>query len=214
LVAPLSPLWRRRRKARGDRPLESLLTEGFVAIDLETTGFDIWGDSIVELAAIRFVGSRVAEVYVTHVDPGRPIPAESTRIHGITDAMVAGAPSLDEVLPRLADLCGHSVLAGYGIDFDLAMLAQYQKAHGRPALANTALDCRRLAVVLHPEWKALGFEEVAALRGIGILGRHTAEGDAAAAGELLLALIPEIRALGAQTVDDAVWLQETRGGSE
>ena len=182
-----------------------------MAIDLETTGFDARVDSIVELAAIHFVGSRVGDVYVTHVNPERPIPAESTRVHGITDAMVAGAPLLDEVLGQVEDMCGHFVLAGYGIDFDLAMLAHQQKVRGRTPLANTAIDCRRLAVVLHPAWKSLGFDEVASQQGIGILGRHTAEGDAVAAGELLLTLIPEIRAFGARTIGDVVWLQEAIG---
>ena len=182
-----------------------------MAIDLETTGLDARVDSIVELAAIHFVGSRVGDMYVTHVNPERPIPAESTRVHGITDAMVAGAPLLDEVLGQLEDMCGHFVLAVYGIAFDLAVLAHHQKARGRAPLTNAALDCRRLAVALHPEWKALGFDEVASERGIGILGRHTAEGDAVAAGELLLTLIPEIRAFGARTIGDAVWLQEAVG---
>jgi DNA polymerase-3 subunit epsilon/CBS domain-containing protein len=180
-----------------------------VAIDLETTGFDLRTDAIVELAAVRCVDGRVSDVYVTRVDPERPIPAESTRIHGIAESMVAGAPMLDEVLPRFEAVCGHFVVAGYEIDFDLAMLANHQKARGRAPLTNTALDCRRLAVVLHPEWKTLGFEEVASELGIGILGRHTAEGDAIAAAELLLALIPEIRAFGARTVGDAIWLQDS-----
>jgi DNA polymerase-3 subunit epsilon/CBS domain-containing protein len=180
-----------------------------VAIDLETTGFDSKADAIVELAAVRFVQGRVDRGYVTRVNPERPIPPESTRVHGITEAMVAGAPTLDEALPKLEAMCGHHVLVGYGIDFDLAVLARQVKTRGRAPLTNTALDCRRLAVALHPEWKALGFDEVASQMGIGILGRHTAEGDAVAAAELLLALIPEIRAHGARTLGDLIWLQES-----
>jgi DNA polymerase-3 subunit epsilon len=180
-----------------------------VAIDLETTGVDSRVDTIIELAAVRVVEGRVGDVYVTHVNPERGIPAESTRVHGITDTMAAGGAMLDEVLARLEAICGHHVLAGYGIDFDLAMLAQHQRARGRAPLTNAALDCRRLAVALHPEWKALGFEEVASRLGIGILGRHTAQGDATAAAELLLALIPEIRAVGARTIGDVIWLQES-----
>jgi DNA polymerase III epsilon subunit-like protein len=185
-----------------------------MAIDLETTGFDPRVDAIVELAAVRFVGGQVGRGYVTHVNPERSIPPESTRIHGITDAMVAGAPTLDEALVRLEAVCDHHVLVGYGVDFDLAVLARQQKARGRAPLANTALDCRRLAAVLHPEWKAFDFDEVACRMGIGILGRHTAEGDAVAAGELFLALIPEIRAHGVRTIAELVWLQESADSSK
>jgi DNA polymerase-3 subunit epsilon/CBS domain-containing protein len=180
-----------------------------VAIDLETTGTDSRVDTIVELAAVRFVRSRVAGGYVTHVNPERPIPPESIRVHGITEAMVAGAPTLDEALPKLEAVCGDHVLVGYAIDFDLAVLARQLRVRGRVPLTNAALDCRRLAVVLHPEWKALGFDEVATQMGIGILGRHTAEGDALAAAELFLALIPEIQAGGVATIGDLLWLQES-----
>jgi DNA polymerase III epsilon subunit-like protein len=180
-----------------------------VAIDLETTGLDARVDAIVELAAVRFVEGRVEQSYVTRVDPERPIPPESTRVHGITDAMVAGAPRLDEALKRLEAVCDHHALVGYGIDFDLAVLRREQRARGRPALTNPGLDCRRLAAALHPEWEAFGFDEVASRMGIGVLGRHTAQGDAAAAAEVLLALIPEIRARGVRTVGDLIWLQET-----
>jgi DNA polymerase-3 subunit epsilon/CBS domain-containing protein len=69
----------------------------------------------------------------------------------------------------------------------------------------------RLAAALHPEWPRFGFDDVASRMGIGILGRHTAEGDAVAAGELLLTLIPEIRARRVQTIGDLVWLQEGVG---
>ena len=105
------------------------------------------------------------------------------------------------------------VLVGYGIDFDLAVLAHQRKVRCQPPLTNTALDCRRWALVLHPEWKPFGFDEVASHVGIGILGRHTAEGDAVAAAELLLAFIPEIRALGARTIGDLIWLQESTAPS-
>lgn len=202
-------LWRRPRNTRDSRSLESLLSAGFVAIDLETTGLDSARDAIVELAAIPFVDGRPQDGYVTHVDPGRPIPVESSRIHGITDEMVAGAPGLVEALAGLERVCADHVLVGHGIAFDLAVLTRGRRACGRPPLRNSALDTMRLAGVLHPDWARFGFDEVASRLGIGILGRHTAEGDARAAGEILIALIPEIRALGARTLGEALWLQGT-----
>jgi DNA polymerase III subunit epsilon len=73
-----------------------------VVIDTETTGTNRESDQIIELALVRFeYGSdsgeiaRITDVYSGLEDPGRPIPPESTAIHGITDAMVAGK-SLDE----------------------------------------------------------------------------------------------------------------------
>jgi DNA polymerase III subunit epsilon len=73
-----------------------------VVIDTETTGMSRDSDQIIELALIRFEYgaesgeiARITDVYSGLEDPGRPIPPESTTIHGITDTMVAGK-ALDE----------------------------------------------------------------------------------------------------------------------
>jgi DNA polymerase III alpha subunit (gram-positive type) len=158
---------------------------------------------------VPFVDAHPERGYVTHVNPGRPIPAESSRIHGITDEMVLQSPTLSEALVRLEAVCADRVLVGHGIGFDLAVLSRERRARGRKAMTNPALDTMRLAVALRPDWTRLGFDEIASLLGIGILGRHTAEGDALAAGEILVALIPEIRTLGAETIGDLLWLQDT-----
>jgi DNA polymerase III epsilon subunit family exonuclease len=206
-VSLFSPLWRRRR-SRDARSLESLLTEGFVAIDLETTGLDPRRDAIIEIAAVPFVAGRSEPGYVTHVNPGRPIPPESSRIHGITESMVDRAPTIADALERLDAVCGRHVLVGHAIAFDLAVLTRERRAHGYGPVTNTALDTMLLAAALHPEWGRFDFEEIASRIGVGILGRHTAEGDARAAGEVLIALLPEIRARGARGLDEIVWLQE------
>ena len=77
-------------------------TAAAVVLDTETTGMSRDGDQIIELALVRFeygtetgAIARVTDVYSGLEDPGRPIPPESTAIHGITDAMVAGK-ALDE----------------------------------------------------------------------------------------------------------------------
>jgi DNA polymerase III epsilon subunit-like protein len=199
--------WRRRRPPVFAAPLDTLLDPGFVALDLETTGLDPRRDVIVELAAIPFIGGHPGNGYVTRVDPERAIPAESSRIHGITDPMVQGAQRVGPVLGELAALLEGRPIVGHGIGFDLAVLARECRAHGRAVIADTALDTGLIASALHPHWGRFDFDEVAARYGIGILGRHTAEGDALAAGELLLALLPEVRSRGLRTVGEVLWLQ-------
>ena len=201
-------LWRRRAGPIRAAGLDTLRRPGFVALDLETTGLDPARDAILELAAIPFVQGRPQSGYVTRVDPGRPIPPESSRVHGITDAMVTGAPSLDRVLAELDDVLGDRPLVGQGIGFDLAVLGRERRARGRRPLVNPSLDTMRLAVALHPDWERFGFDDVAARLGIGILGRHTAEADALAAGELLLALTDEAWARGVRTMGELLRLQE------
>ena len=70
-----------------------------VSLDLETTGLRARSDRIVQIGAIR--SHDATAPFAVLVRPGIPIPAASTRIHRIDDAMVAGADTLPMVLPRL-----------------------------------------------------------------------------------------------------------------
>ena len=82
-----------------------------IALDLETTGLDVASDRIVQIGTVAMRGPVIADEprIDTRVDPGVPISAASTRIHGITDPGVAGAPKLAELFESLAEM-----LAGRG----------------------------------------------------------------------------------------------------
>jgi DNA polymerase-3 subunit epsilon len=190
------------------RPLAGLLDE-FVAIDLETTGLDARRDAAVAVAVLPFRRGEPAGGYETLVNPGRPIPPESTGIHGITDAMVVAAPRLGDVLGDIESFCGDRVIVGHGVAFDLAILERTCRAQGRPPLPNTALCTMRLAAALHPGWRDVTLEALAARLGVPVVGRHTARGDALIAGATMLALLPELTRRGHRTLADAIWLQRS-----
>jgi DNA polymerase-3 subunit epsilon len=92
-------------------------------VDTETTGTDHAVDKVIELAVVVFeycaatgaVG-RVLGVYDGLEDPGMPIPASSTAIHGITDAMVAGQRIDDGSVASLLDGVGLVIAHNAGFD--------------------------------------------------------------------------------------------------
>ena len=208
--------WRAWRAARAPqppqpedrRPLAGLLGD-FVAIDLETTGLDPRRDAIVSVAVVPFRDGEPTGGYETLVNPGRPIPAASTGVHGITDEMVAAAPPLDEALEEIEATCGHRVIVGHGVAFDLAILERERRARRRPPLQNTALCTMRLARALYPGWSDVTLEALAARLGVPVVGRHTARGDALIAGSMMLGLLPELVRRGHRTLADAAWLQRS-----
>ena len=205
--------WARRRWLLDARlPLAHLFEPGFVAIDLETTGLDPRRDAIVAAAAIPFVHGRAGAGFVTLVNPGRPIPPGATTVHGIDDAAVTDAPSVQEVMPDLAVACEHRVLVGYDVGFDLAMLRRTRSPHGGALARGIVLDSRRLARAVQPQGRDQRLEVVAARLGLDVSGRHTAAGDARMAGEILVALLPALRGRGARTVADLVRLQRAAPG--
>lgn len=105
-----------------DRPLTEL---EFVAFDLETTGLFPLVNRIVEFGAVRFrLDGRELGTWEQLVDPERPIPPEVTDVHGITDAMVRGQPTLAQALPAFLDFLGgtEAILLAHNAMFDLGFL--------------------------------------------------------------------------------------------
>jgi DNA polymerase III epsilon subunit-like protein len=201
----VTQLW--RRMAVGDTmSISALLDPGFVAIDLETTGLDPRRDAIVAVAAIPFEAGRARAGLVTLVNPGRPIPPAATAIHGIDDAAVAEAPSVREVLHRFDAVCARRIVVGHDVAFDVSVLDTARTAPVGLA-PRVTLDTRRLA-------RAVGFRDtrlelLAPQLRVAVVGRHTAEGDARMAGEILLALLARLRSRGARTLGDLLHLQRS-----
>jgi DNA polymerase III epsilon subunit-like protein len=202
----MAPLWRRLRAHRG--PTLDGLQEGcFCALDLEATGLDPRREAIVAAAAVEFVHGQPGRSYVTLVDPRRSIPPEATAVHGITDAMVAGAPSPEATWRELRAMLGDRVLVGHGVAFDLALLGRVARAAALPPPVNVALDTRALAAAIYPGQADLSLETIAARVGVQVEGRHTAEGDALTAGRIFYALLPAFQALGVRSVAELAWVQ-------
>jgi DNA polymerase III subunit epsilon len=97
----------------------------FTVFDTETTGLDPQrGHKIIEIAGVRIEGGIICEdkVFVSLVNPERDIPAEARQVNKISDADVAGAPTIDQVLPQFLSFAADSILVAHNAEFDLAFL--------------------------------------------------------------------------------------------
>lgn len=100
----------------------------YVVFDFETTGLSPWaGDEVIEIGAMKIFGNQIDEgnLFHTLINPRRPIPPEATRVNGITNDMVAGAPCLAEVLPKFLDYIGSAWLVAQNAKFDMSFLMKY-----------------------------------------------------------------------------------------
>lgn len=127
--------------------MKDLNKEVFVCLDCETTGLDPKVDKVIEVAVIKFTLEEVIEKYETLIDPGCLIPESSTKIHHITDEMVKGMPTLNEVVPYLLQFIGKTPLVGHGIKFDVELIALAAEAASIPTTIrfNKQIDTLRLA---------------------------------------------------------------------
>lgn len=99
-------------------------TLDFVAFDTETTGLQPYSEELVELAAVRFnLETGAKEYFQTLVNPRKPIPFQAMRVHGITDEMVASAPTLEKVLPSFFQFLGNSIPVAHNAPFDIGFLS-------------------------------------------------------------------------------------------
>jgi len=160
-----------------------------VVVDVETTGWNPTRDAILEIACVTIDDGAIADSWSSLVQPGRPVPAEATRIHGITDAMLVSAPPPAVVAKPFRDRCGGSTIAIHNADFDLPFLEALLRRHGADPLYNPVIDTLGLARGLFgPGGNSLA--ELTRRHGIAHANAHRALDDARATAGLLLALAP------------------------
>ena len=103
-------------------------------LDCESSGVDAYNDRIVQITLRRVDddGSE-SEVFSSLVNPGIPIPADSTAIHGIHDEDVAEAPTFEQIHEDVERLVDDAVLIGYNSrSFDVPLIHAELLRAGRP----------------------------------------------------------------------------------
>lgn len=159
----------------------------YVAIDVETTGLDpAEGHRVCEIALLRFLRGTVTDSLVSFVNPLRPISPGASAVNGISDRMVADAPTFAELFPGILEFLSADPQVFHNAPFDLSFLRHEARLAGGRWPDNPVLDTLVLAR------RSLRFRNHSLSSLCGELGIgstfHRAEGDAWAAGKLLLAL--------------------------
>ncbi|MEH6751824.1 MAG: 3'-5' exonuclease [Paracoccaceae bacterium] len=159
-------------------------------------------DEVVQIGALRVVNCQQAggEVLDTLVNPGRPIPARSTAVHGVTDAMVKDAPDMARAARRFHSFARDAVLVAHNAPFDMAFFHRHAPAIG-VAFDNPVLDTVLLSAILFGGTEGHTLDEIVQRLEIDLPDevRHTALGDAIATRDVFLRMIPMLEARGLTT---------------
>ncbi len=182
-----------------ETPLRDLT---FVVFDSETTGLDPDKDDVVQLGAVRIVNGRiiVAEVFDTLVNPGRPIPAQSSKVHGITDTLVADAPDFGQARAAFQSYAADAVLIAHNAPFDMGFLNR-ETGPDISRFDNPVMDTVHLSAIIFGGSAVHTLDALCDRLQIDIPNqlRHTASGDALATAEAFVAMLPILEARGLQT---------------
>lgn len=187
-----------------ERPLRELV---YTVFDTETTGLaPSEGDEIISIGAVRIVNARLLkqECFEQLVDPCRPVPRASQQVHGLSPQMLAGQPTIEQVLPLFQRFAEDTVLVAHNAAFDMRFLQLKEQQTGIRFI-QPVLDTLLLSALAHPGHAAdeHRLEQIAARLGVSVIGRHTALGDAMLTGEVFLRLIPLLAERGIHTLKQA-----------
>ena len=179
-----------------------------VCFDIETTGLKVTREAITEIGAVVLKNGKITDTFQTFVNPGRRLTPEIIGLTGITDAMLADAPSLKEALTAFLQFVNGRVLAAHNAEFDISFIRAGCRKVGLE-FEPTYIDSLILAQNLLPELHKYKLDIVAEHLDLPAFNHHRASDDAGMVAYMLIPFFEKMeRELGIRR------LQEINGEME
>ena len=124
----------------------------FVVFDLETTGFSALVDKVIEIGAVKIRNGEIVDRFSTFVNPKVPISFRIENLTGISDQMVMGSKTIEEILPEFLEFCEGCVMVAHNAEFDMSFIinnAERQGLEFSPSYIDTVLLSQFLIPALH-----------------------------------------------------------------
>lgn len=148
----------------------------YVFLDLETTGATPLKDRITEIALIRFEDGVEVSRWQTLVNPEVAIPDFIQQLTGITNTMVANAPTFKQVAGDLLDYLEDTILCAHNVRFDHGFLKSEFKRIGI-TLRQNVLCTVKLSRKLYPQHRSHALDAIISRHQLTCQARHRAMGD-------------------------------------
>lgn len=117
------------------------ISDEYVTIDIETTGFNVEKDNIIELAVCKVKNKRIIDSFTSFINPMKPIHKAITEVTGITDNMLKDADTINIVLNKLVDFIGDLPIVVHNADY----VMKFIKANTNIKLENEVIDTLTLS---------------------------------------------------------------------
>ena len=174
----------------------------FAVLDTETTGLSAaGGGKICEIAVSVSQNGTTLQEFATLLNPGMPMHPEVIAIHGITNEMVATAPSFGQILPQLLALLDGCVLVAHNAEFDLGFLRSEVAQCGLRLPEYTVLDTLKLARK-NGCFARNNLGTIATSLGIDAAGAHRALADVRMTQKVLYCFLRDFMRAGVTTLEE------------
>ena len=191
-------------------PVDRKLDEAVYCIyDLETTGLSNNNDHTIEFGGVKLKNGEIIETMQTFIKPPVPINAFIAEKTNITNAVVANAPEISEVIDQILDFIGDSVLVAHNATFDYGFINAELKRLGREPLKNPVIDTLDLARAIHKDRRTYRLGNIARHYRVAYDEdvAHRADYDAKVLSEVFMLMIQDCKKRGALTISDLDLLQ-------
>ena len=173
----------------------------YTVIDIETTGLDFEYCHIIEVAAVKFEDGKIVDTFSSLVKPplertyfplrndgagewvNRYVDEFISDLTGITNEMLECAPAPADVIPKLREFLGDSVLIAHNANFDINFLYDAIEQHCNAYLTNNFIDTLRIARKVFPELSHHRLSDIATACQVDQSEAHRAEADCLVTGK-------------------------------
>ncbi|MEB1806809.1 MAG: ATP-dependent DNA helicase DinG [Bacillaceae bacterium] len=167
----------------------------FVVVDIETTGHSAQQDRIIQIGAVLVQDGEIIERFTSFVNPQMKIPPFIESLTGISDEMVALAPTFEQVIPELLQMLEGSYFVAHNVQFDLSFLQAQLDEVGYLPFQGPILDTVELSRLLLPNEESYKLQQLAESFNFQHDRPHQADSDAEVTALLLLKMIHKLEGL-------------------
>lgn len=148
-----------------------------IVLDTETTGLDYTKEKMVEFAAVRLENGKIKDEFQTLINPKQHIRKSSMAIHGITQEMVADAPTEEEAMPKILEFIGDYPIVAHNAIFDYTFINEASIRTTGNEISNPRIDTQQMFKEVYPDLESHGLEALTNRFKVELNNHHRAMAD-------------------------------------
>ena len=182
----------------------------YVVFDIESTGFSVVQDDIIEIAAVKVKNGQIIETYQQFIDPKRLLSSFTTELTGITDEMLIGQPEINDALTSFLAFSQGAMMVAHNATFDIDFIEYKASLYQLDIQYIGFIDTLMIARMhFDDELKSFNLKAVAKHFKIKQEAHHRAEDDARVTAEIWIAMMQHLHKKGFQTTNDYLDMNQT-----